>query len=226
MRARNGLTKILTSKTNVAIAILATHFDFLAHINVSVCQADVTLDLFQTSNSGKQNISPSLCQKPVLVTIDTFCEKVINAYSPCLSAGAEGSAIAHGLLWRDQSTQGFLTQRRNGAKAQRGQPQPKNLNRSKQRKQRRKNFAKNAQFSEIALRRRIRRRQAYDRTALGFRRHFAYFEWFAVKLCPLCIYHSAFIIHHFPKAIASCQLFPPAPQYGANERLFLCDYGH
>jgi hypothetical protein len=37
------------------------------------------------------------------------------------------------------------------AKAQRGQPQPKNLNRRKQRKQRGKNFAENAEFSQIAL---------------------------------------------------------------------------
>ena len=40
---------------------------------------------------------------------------------------------------------------RKGAKAWRGKPQPKNLNRSKLRKQRRKNFVENAQFSEIAL---------------------------------------------------------------------------
>ncbi len=40
------------------------------------------------------------------------------------------------------------------AKTWRGKPQPKNLNRSKLRKQRRKNFVENAQFSEIALQRR------------------------------------------------------------------------
>jgi hypothetical protein len=48
------------------------------------------------------------------------------------------------------------------AKTQRGQPQSKNLNRSKQRKQRRKNFAKNAQLSNIAL-------HAYSQTAPGKR---------------------------------------------------------
>jgi hypothetical protein len=38
-----------------------------------------------------------------------------------------------------------------GAKAWRGKPQPKNLNRRKQRKQRVENFAENAEFSQIAL---------------------------------------------------------------------------
>jgi hypothetical protein len=42
---------------------------------------------------------------------------------------------------------------RKAAKPQRGEPQPKDLNRRKQRKQRRENFAENAQFSEIALQR-------------------------------------------------------------------------
>ncbi len=42
--------------------------------------------------------------------------------------------------------------RRGDAETQRGQPQPKNLNRSTQRKQRRKNFAKIAQLSDLALR--------------------------------------------------------------------------
>jgi hypothetical protein len=37
-----------------------------------------------------------------------------------------------------------------GAKPQRGKPQPKNLNMSKRRKQREKNFAKNAQLFDIA----------------------------------------------------------------------------
>jgi hypothetical protein len=44
--------------------------------------------------------------------------------------------------------------------AQGGKPQPKNLNRSKQRKQRKKNFAKNAQFSGIAL-------HAFSQRSLG-----------------------------------------------------------
>jgi hypothetical protein len=46
---------------------------------------------------------------------------------------------------------GFSHSRQKAQKAQRGKPQPKNLNRSKQRKQRRKNFARNAQLSDIAL---------------------------------------------------------------------------
>jgi hypothetical protein len=37
------------------------------------------------------------------------------------------------------------------ARPQRGKPQSKKLNRSKQRKQRKKDFAKNAQLSDIAL---------------------------------------------------------------------------
>jgi predicted RNA-binding protein len=45
------------------------------------------------------------------------------------------------------------TQSRQAAKTQLGKPQSKNLNMSKQRKQRRKYFAKNAQFSGIALQR-------------------------------------------------------------------------
>jgi hypothetical protein len=48
---------------------------------------------------------------------------------------------------------GYLTQGRKGAKAQLGKPQPKNLNRRKRRKQRGKNFAENAEFSQIALQR-------------------------------------------------------------------------
>jgi hypothetical protein len=40
------------------------------------------------------------------------------------------------------------------AKAQRGKPQPKNMNRRKQRKQRPENFAEDAEFSGIALQRR------------------------------------------------------------------------
>jgi hypothetical protein len=44
----------------------------------------------------------------------------------------------------------YLTQRRKGAKAQRGKPQPKIMNR-KQRKQRPENSAENAEFSGIAL---------------------------------------------------------------------------
>jgi hypothetical protein len=43
---------------------------------------------------------------------------------------------------------------RQAAKSQRGKPQPKKLNRRKQRKQRGKNFAENAEFSQIALQRR------------------------------------------------------------------------
>jgi len=42
---------------------------------------------------------------------------------------------------------------RQAAKSQRGKPQPKKLNRRKQRKQRGKNFAENAEFSQIALQR-------------------------------------------------------------------------
>jgi hypothetical protein len=53
----------------------------------------------------------------------------------------------------DRSAGGF---QREGAKAQRpsaAKPQPKNSNRSKLRKRRRKNFARNAQFLQIALQR-------------------------------------------------------------------------
>ncbi len=50
----------------------------------------------------------------------------------------------------------FRTRQESGrvSKTWRGKPQPKNLNRSKLRKQRRKDFVENAQFSEIALQRR------------------------------------------------------------------------
>jgi hypothetical protein len=54
------------------------------------------------------------------------------------------------LSWAD----GHAVVKRKGAKAQHGKPQPKNMNRRKQRKQRAENFAENAEFSGIAVQRR------------------------------------------------------------------------
>jgi len=94
---------------------------------------------------------------------------------------------------------GFLTQRRKGAKAQRGQPQPKNLNRSKQRKQRRKNFAKNAQFSGIALQGAssdLAASRLGDFALKGLFNHPGSVHWMRLAaLCLLRLFAAAFLSH-------------------------------
>jgi hypothetical protein len=59
--------------------------------------------------------------------------------------GLQSVGIAH--FREDLRADGHAIAKRKGAKAQRGKPQPNNMNRSKQRKQSVEYFAQNAEFS-------------------------------------------------------------------------------
>jgi len=70
---------------------------------------------------------------------------------------------------------------RKGAEAQRGKPQPKKLNMRKQRKQRGKNFAENAEFSQIAL----QSRKEVKNSLHGYSRELRIFGKLFPSLLPL-----------------------------------------